>query len=735
MQITPTQYDENGKNMGNRTWQRFSSRKSAARMHQIGGDAHRKFHHQLVSELEMALHDLAADDRHEVHERTTQDLVAKIEGKPAVCSAWNEKDTIQLWRKKRDALLHLESGMREASADSATRDDAKATMELLKTPLDSLNAINGKILRLLQDGGKKWRPVAAFVTFEYGQDQANALKLRVPGESGGEQPLADQGMVVIGGRRCLVERAPEPSAILFHHLQYTWAERLRRSFFYMAVMTVILLLGFYLLTTAQKFSHSMDFVHNCKYILGSGADFHGGYLWQRNFKDAAARDRLQVACPEWSNASYASAYKQSYVDLEELGVKRWPLISTETAVNKCHHPNHTVHGEIWDNWRLQGEELGVGGTEGAVQPSFSCHRMDTKPAMLYEGGDFDSMCYACICSVDELKFERHEVLGTSYCKRFDDDMSTTQALALLAMVWVNCVNQALKRGIRGTASFLKQPSLGTELSSRYIKVFMTQLTNTAILSLLLNFDFPVNPKRLLGADYGVQYKSVNPEWYAEVGAPMAKTMLIQFLFPLGFHLLDWAVSRAKRLWGRNCGPCGCRCRRSCRRSAMTQNLMNDSQVGPDFDLAAANGECMLAMSVTLIFGSGVPILYPIAMAGFSMRYMVDKAMVLRVCKQPPMYDQALTRNFPKCALFILMLHACIGTVLLGFAGGRDPTDTLFTMFPPHMLPMLLATAIVAVACVEHFLPDDKLKRAMCHRCRRCCFARDGDLKADEKLAP
>jgi hypothetical protein len=96
VQITPTQYDENGKNMGNRTWQRFSSRKSAARMHQIGGDAHRKFHHQLVSELEMALHDLAADDRHEVHERTTQDLVAKIEGKPAVCSAWNEKDTIQL---------------------------------------------------------------------------------------------------------------------------------------------------------------------------------------------------------------------------------------------------------------------------------------------------------------------------------------------------------------------------------------------------------------------------------------------------------------------------------------------------------------------------------------------------------------------------------------------------------------------------------------------------------------
>eukprot|EP01047_Picozoa_sp_COSAG01_P139862 COSAG01_NODE_70707_length_258_cov_0.534591_1_plen_74_part_10 len=73
--------------------------------------------------------------------------------------------------------------------------------------------------------------------------------------------------------------------------------------------------------------------------------------------------------------------------------------------------------------------MGVGGTEGAVQPSFSCHRMDTEPAMLYAGGDFDSMCYACICSLDELKFERHEVLGTSYCKRFDDDMSTTSALA------------------------------------------------------------------------------------------------------------------------------------------------------------------------------------------------------------------------------------------------------------------------------------------------------------------
>jgi hypothetical protein len=99
------------------------------------------------------------------------------------------------------------------------------------------------------------------------------------------------------------------------------------------------------------------------------------------------------------------------------------------------------------------------------------------------------------------------------------------------------------------------------------------------------------------------------------------------------------------------------------------------------------GEVLLAVFVTLLFGSGVPLLYWVAAVGFFVRYWVDKYVVLCLSKRPPMYSEKLIENFDELCMLALLAHAGMGCYLLANAGGTNPADEpLFRPFSPHMFP-------------------------------------------------
>ena len=70
------------------------------------------------------------------------------------------------------------------------------------------------------------------------------------------------------------------------------------------------------------------------------------------------------------------------------------------------------------------------------------------------------------------------------------------------------------------------------MQSKVLRIFLVQLTNTAILVLLTKST--LGPFRDLPGEH---YKSVNAKWYANIAAPMVTTMAIQFLTPLIFHIV------------------------------------------------------------------------------------------------------------------------------------------------------------------------------------------------------
>jgi hypothetical protein len=121
----------------------------------------------------------------------------------------------------------------------------------------------------------------------------------------------------------------------------------------------------------------------------------------------------------------------------------------------------------------------------------SCHRVDGRGAdtILYPGGDMDSMCYACACRLPTLTEEVADLHGEDYCESFDADQQISSVWQKVAVVMTVAINQALKRGIKGSIHWLKAHTLETQMESQAIRVFLCQLQNTAVLTLLLKSTF------------------------------------------------------------------------------------------------------------------------------------------------------------------------------------------------------------------------------------------------------
>lgn len=177
---------------------------------------------------------------------------------------------------------------------------------------------------------------------------------------------------------------------------------------------------------------------------------------------------------------------------------------------------------------------------------------------------------------------------------------------------------------------------------------------------------------------------------------MTKTMTVQFFVPWALHVAFFLVFKVKAWWGD--------------RSAVTQNKLNQSREPNNWDLAAGYGEVLMAMSVTLLYGPGVPLLYWGASLGFAIRYWVDKWACLRVYRRPPLYGPEISVSFDKILSAVAVLHCAASTYFISVAGiednVRDHVENQVmiqwrmaaSVYPPFMMTFFA----VFVAVWKHF---------------------------------
>ena len=346
-----------------------------------------------------------------------------------------------------------------------------------------------------------------------------------------------------------------------------------------------------------------------------------------------------------------------------------------------------------------------------------CHYMDMgmpggPPEFLMKGGDVDAMCYACLCTLETVASERaaietwfagdadegHDNLvaafqnkltaaQSDFCEPMEQKRSKAAFWGQVATIIVVVINQVLKRGIRAFAPFGKAHTIEVEMVSTALSVYICQCLNTAILMLVIRSNFWI-----FGSLPGEHYDTVNAKWYATVATPLIQTMIIQFLTPPCIHISMHAFGGCKR-------SCACR--------AKTQNLLNAAMAPTSFEIAAGYGEILLAATVTLIFGAGVPLLYHVAAVGFGLRYIVEQWVIVRVAKRPPLYSKHLFESFDEVFALLLLVHAAMAVYFMSSAGGENPSEFIFMKTPwdsmhGHVWPMLFSFVCVLVGVVYKF---------------------------------
>lgn len=113
-------------------------------------------------------------------------------------------------------------------------------------------------------------------------------------------------------------------------------------------------------------------------------------------------------------------------------------------------------------------------------------------------------------------------------------------------------------------------------------------------------------------------------------------MAIASVMPVIEFLLMWALKSGLRLLDRSFTK---DVFRSKKRSIQ---LYIDTYTGPDYQIHFRFSQIMNITFVTLMYGTALPILYPIALWGFFVLYTLERLLVCYYYRQPPAFDDKMT---------------------------------------------------------------------------------------------
>jgi hypothetical protein len=168
-------------------------------------------------------------------------------------------------------------------------------------------------------------------------------------------------------------------------------------------------------------------------------------------------------------------------------------------------------------------------------------------------------------------------------------------------------------------------------------VFIVQFFNTALLLLLVNANFSENFGPL-GKIFNGSLPDFNSLWFNDIGNTLAGAMFFNIYWP-AMEFCGWFGFRTFfRLLDRNFG---CDVHRTKKTTIQTYYEIYS---GPTFFIHYKYSSILNITFVTMMYGLGLPVLFPIAAFSLFGLYCVEKLMLYYSYRMPPMYDEKLNRN-------------------------------------------------------------------------------------------
>jgi hypothetical protein len=122
----------------------------------------------------------------------------------------------------------------------------------------------------------------------------------------------------------------------------------------------------------------------------------------------------------------------------------------------------------------------------------------------------------------------------------------------------------------------------------------------------------------------------------DVGEAITMTMIYNIIWPLIEFCIFAFIRKAARVWDRRWS-----CKEQTRKTWIY--AYRDLYAGPEYFLHYKYSAILNIAFITFAFGAGIPILFPIALASFIIIYFLERILLAKYYRQPPLFDETLNR--------------------------------------------------------------------------------------------
>lgn len=164
-------------------------------------------------------------------------------------------------------------------------------------------------------------------------------------------------------------------------------------------------------------------------------------------------------------------------------------------------------------------------------------------------------------------------------------------------------------------------------------MFAAQFFNTGILLLLINGNMTEHSPHFITKNIQGPFYDYMPDWYTNVGAKIVQTMMINAVLPYAGLVGAFVVPALKRKVDRGC--CGGDIYKTKKTSL---GAYRDLYSGVDYVIHFKYSGMLNIMFITMMYGLGMPILFPLAAFNYFNQYLCERIIVSYACKQPPALD-------------------------------------------------------------------------------------------------
>lgn len=138
--------------------------------------------------------------------------------------------------------------------------------------------------------------------------------------------------------------------------------------------------------------------------------------------------------------------------------------------------------------------------------------------------------------------------------------------------------------------------------------------------------------------FNAKHSDFTARWYYDVGISLTLSMLIEAFMPLVEFLIDWLIIKFER------GADGAWKGDPFHTKSNSQQEYIEKYSGPDFEISARYSTILLFLCISLIYGSVMPLLYPISLLAMFVLFTLDRCLVCYFYREPPSVDERLTQK-------------------------------------------------------------------------------------------